>query len=212
MLFLPTHVHTYLCKCTGLGLVYQRAGIRPESAGNGISYKGKVVPLETQLLWTLDWGLGQEEEERERERGNPKPKKRKKKKKKERQIKFFFFFVFCRVPPPPLPESSQASTWDLGGGGAREKNIKNKNNSLFFFFFIFLGFGFWFLSLSLPLFLCLSVKPSGNCRQTEYSAAFGTSGMIDGLVWSINEMVDFSYMLSPFRTAFSRTLAFMSID
>ena len=36
------------------------------------------MPLETQLLWTLDWGLGQEEEERERERGNPKPKKRKK--------------------------------------------------------------------------------------------------------------------------------------
>ena len=212
MLFLPTHVHTYLCKCTGLGLVYQRAGIRPESAGNAILKKGKVVPLETQLLWTLDWGLGlligdwdkRKKKERERER------------KSKTQKKFFFFFFF-RVPPPPprvLPSHHKPllETWE--GGGAREKKKKKKKKFPFFvfFFFLFLGFGFWFLSLSLPLFLCLSVKPSGNCRQTEYSAAFGTSGMIDGLVWSSNEMVDFSYMLSPFRTAFSRTLAFMSID
>ena len=88
------------------------------------------------------------------------PKKGKNKKGKNKKV---FFFFFPRAPPP---ESSQVITslyLRLGRGGGTRK----KKNWV-------LDFGF---SLSLPLFLCLSVKPSGNCGQTE------TSLQIFGCIW-----------------------------
>ena len=166
-----------------------------------------------------DWDK-RKKKERERERGNPKPKKRRKKK-KEKIKKFFFFlvfFFFFACPPPP-PESSQVITslylrLGRGGGHAKKKKKKKKKKTFFFFFFWVLDFGFSLsLSLSFCAFLWSRQETAGKPKLVyKYSAAFGTSGMIDGLVWSSNEMVDFSYILSPFRTAFSRTLAFMSID
>ena len=172
MLFVPTHVHTYLCKCTGLGLVYQRAGIRPESAGNAISIlkKGKVVPLETQLLWTLDWGLGlligdwdkRKKKERERERKSKTPPQKKKE-----------FFFFCACPPPP--ESSQVITslylrLGRGGGGTRKKKKKKKKKN--FFIFPFFWGGFWIL-VSLSLSPSLSVSFCEAVRKLQANRIFG---------------------------------------